>query len=729
MTELISATLRLTGRTSALAICIAVIGGACPRVQGGGENDATRLFPPDAIAALRWETGVDATRGAADAWRATLGWLASVAGQASDEDAALLRLAADCAGRPAGVALLDVRVEDGRVAPIAVLAVRAGSECAQLETALAAVMRGAQPAARIAESSDDGVRLRSTPIGDSPLVLAWASRGGWFVAATRVEALRDVLGRIDASKPSLAESEPRRAMRSAAPAGEASFGVSMNGPRAVAALREVAVAAGLCARARADELIAAFGLDGVRGIESLAADDGEGRPQRRTHLAIDRFKGLLALWEQKPLSLDDLRIIPADASWAQVCNLDLPRCWEAAVTVVRGVDDEASLSLEALIEMTGSALGISLTHGVFPALGDTWALFDSPSHGGVLGTGTVLVVETRDAALIDEWLRRVVGVCAPVAANHGMTLAVRETNMTGRSIRCVTFGGAPVPLSPAWGFADGRLVLGFFPQTVAAALEQVDPATRGPSILDHPDWPAAAKALPADPISFGYTNARQMGEAYYPLVLLYETAIVSQYGAAPRAETLPPLRAALRGARDSFGACARENGGVVYAGVGSSLTGLTVAAAGLGATWLAPALGRVRQTARGIASEENLAQIAAGLAQFAALHDGRFPTTLRELASAGVVAGAALRSPVQPANPEAYTYISGQTWRDDARNVLVYETPVDERGTRVLLLDGSVEHVSLAQLAAQVRETYRRLKRETEIPPRFRSVDAAPAGK
>lgn len=75
------------------------------------------------------------------------------------------------------------------------------------------------------------------------------------------------------------------------------------------------------------------------------------------------------------------------------------------------------------------------------------------------------------------------------------------------------------------------------------------------------------------------------------------------------------------------------------------------------------------------------------------------------------------QSPHAPSETIAYVYIAGQTDDSDPRNVLAYERVRDDEGTNVLFVDGHVEFMKLPRFKRVLRETYRRLGREDEIPP------------
>jgi hypothetical protein len=117
----------------------------------------------------------------------------------------------------------------------------------------------------------------------------------------------------------------------------------------------------------------------------------------------------------------------------------------------------------------------------------------------------VLVADVADEQKLESILERVVQMLTPFAAPQKITLLHKETKDGEHVIHYVLIGGVPSPVAPAWGFVDHRWVFGLFPQTVAVALREADPKTRGETLLDQPDVKAARAALPKEIQAFSAT--------------------------------------------------------------------------------------------------------------------------------------------------------------------------------------------------------------------------------
>ena len=687
----------------------------------GDERDIVELLPADTLAYVAWaqpyqqgdpefkllEQFAEQTAGAE---------FGELALSGVSELVGLFTLAAR---HPGGLVLYDVTAAAGTPDIQLALLIAADRESEALADGLAGFIQTVASDTEITTVEVGGVSLRRVAIPATPLAICWGAHAGHFVAALGERAAeRIVAGLNGAGGPSLASSAELEFARSKLGRMEGEWRISAFGDaRAI-----IAKTRSLMEQLHGplppvvDKVIEALGINGVRSKYFRATAGEHGLLGRMfVHLEGER-KGLLKLWDQQPLSPDDLAIIPKDAYWAQVCNLDLARLWADARVAVEEVDPNALPMVEGSLAMAGAFLGLSITEQVLPALGDTWAVFDAPSHGGVLLTGSVLVVDVRDADAIQALLTRLVGLLNPVLANKDVNLALRQTTCDGRTIHYAVIGGVPCPVAPAWTFVNDRMVFGLFPQTVAVAARQVDPQTRGESILDHASVKRALRnVFPSRFQSFGCSDAKYFARLLYPLGLLYATAGVSALS-VPGVELdpmiYPMLADAVEDAHYTVGMCAADSDGIHYAQVGSANAGyIGVAVAALLVSILLPSLSRARELAKRAVSASNLRSIGMAAHIYANEHNDEFPESLEVLAEQGMITRETLVSPRTIGDGVSYVYFGGQKTTSDPRNVLAYESVIGEEGTNVLFVDGHVEWLRPAQFEQVLRESYERRER------------------
>ncbi|MFN0135328.1 MAG: hypothetical protein ACKVS9_04330, partial [Phycisphaerae bacterium] len=114
----------------------------------------------------------------------------------------------------------------------------------------------------------------------------------------------------------------------------------------------------------------------------------------------------------------------------------------------------------------------------------------------------------------------------------------------------------------------------------------------------------------------------------------------------------------------------------------------------LAGTWLTtvaiPLLDSSTAKSQDAAAQLELRRIADAIARHAAANDGQFPTEITR-------------------NADRATYVPGQSWADDDRNVLAYVVSNDGKYAATLLLSGKIKSLSLDELNRELAATAKRL--------------------
>ncbi len=603
------------------------------------------------------------------------------------------------------------------------LVVAAGGESGKLASAmrdyLAALLPELSPEAQVV----DGVSFSCLRQPEKERVTLWAAHGDAFVLAGSEAAAKRLVGRLAGARPAIADNPHYRdAMQRIEPAPRGwsltalvDMKLYVDFVRAIAASGDESPAV--------DATLAAFGLDKIPYL-ALHLDEVDYGLRMSSYTPLGGGGLLDRFMRQAPLTDADVAVVPKDAYFAMITNLDLVPAWEAAMTALGDVDPGVRALVEGAVTAAAQPLGFSLTGDLLPALGDTWVLYDAPSHAGLLFSGIVLVADVKDRDRLEGMLARTVELFGQLAEGSPARIELKKGRFGGREVSYVLVGGLPVPIAPAWGFVDGRWIFSLFPQTVALAMEQADPAARKDSLLDSADFKAARPLLPAQAVGMYYADAQAGARTWYGLALLARTMTASLSANTPQPFDLaavppfPKSRTAAHRAMVSVNAVTPD--GVLGRTVGLSAPATLMAESGLVLPVLAtaiaaPSLTQAREAGQRAATHRNLRQVGMGLLTYAAEHDGRFPPTLETLVEAEFVTKDVLRSAQPPGR--TFTYIAGQNMgTTDARDVLAYELRLEDFGASVLFADGHVEWLSLPAARGAIRETYRRLGRESEIP-------------
>jgi hypothetical protein len=640
--------------------------------------------------------------------------------------AQLMELGAQVAQVPGGIALLDVQLREEGPDVQAALLLAAGDDSAKIAQAFGKLLQSAAEM-EIKELSVANVPMRSMPLPNTPFTIVWGAHKGHFLLTLGPAAAEKMLGRLSGGGgPSLADSDELKFLRKKVRAAEGQYRFSAYGDvrGIVAKVKSLVEQMTGPLPPVADKVIEALGINAIRSKYLDTRESTQGSLTRLfVHVDGER-KGILKLWDQKPLSQDDLKIIPKDAYWAQVWNLDLAKLWSDMRDTVKEIDPNMLPMVEGAIAQAGESAGVSITD-LLSAFGDTWAVFDAPTHGGILLTGSVLVADVRDADAVQGLFTHLVELLKPMLAADEVGLSLGQTTRDGRTIHYVVVGGIPCPVAPAWTFVDNRLVFGLFPQTVAIAAGQVDPKTRRDSIVDQPAVSGALQnVFPKEIQSFGYADAQYFARLFYPFGLLYTTmgtSMLSVQGIELDPMTYPILADTLKDVYASVGMSVTDEDGIHYAQVGSANAGLAaVAVTALAVSILLPSLARARELAKRAVSNSNLVGIAVTIHRYANDHEGEFPETLEVLVDEGMITRDMLNSPRDREGNISYVYISGQTVKEDSRNILAYERLIGDEGTNVLHLDGFVHWMKLDEFKQALLQTYQRLGREDELPDGLR---------
>ena len=700
----------------------------CHITQAAGPTDIARYMPAETPIYVGWSQLLETD--SPDA-RALQMFAQAIRQEAVDDDeAALAAILLDGLGLlqtgSVGVGLFDVPIENGEPGIELAAVVDAGDRSGELSDVVRQLIALENDPSKIRSQTIKGVALQAYPLTET-LTLFWGLHKECFLVAIGEQAAGRVIDCMNGSAATLADTDELKFDRRKVQAkldGDY-FCVYSDVQLVITRGKEIATELMGELPPIVDQLINELGLGAYRS-KYLHIDSINDTPRMMGFAHLDGpLHGMLTLWKQKPLTEDDLKIVPQNAYWMQVNNLDLSAVWNEALRITGEVAPDAVPMVESSLAMSSGMLGFSITDDLLSAFGDTWAFFDAPDHGGFLMTGTVLVADVKDAEALQGMLARSCEMTAAMLMqSEEAGLLLRQMQYKQYTIHYVTISGIPCPVMPAWGFVHDRFVFGLYPQTVATVMKQVDPKTRGPSILDNPAFQSARAQLPPEALGIGYYDSRYFARMFYPFInglVAAGMSMLAEYGVEIDFEMHPPLAEYAAKTTNYVGTSSSDQDGILYASVGHGAPLAFVAgSAAMATSILLPSLSRARELAKRAVSMANLRGIGQGCHIYAHDHDDEFPDSLEQLIEEGVCTPKQFLSPLDPADANPYMYINGQGTFADPRNVLAYERVRNDEGTNVLFLDGHADFMAIDEFKRTLQETYRRLDRETEIPPEFR---------
>lgn len=214
---------------------------------------------------------------------------------------------------------------------------------------------------------------------------------------------------------------------------------------------------------------------GLHNLDAVAYQYGYQGKSIWSETAIDvdgPRSGLLALCDQKPMTLADLPPLPANTNGFNAMRLDTSATWETLVGVVKeGAKfgpPQAAAHVEGVLANLPQMIGFDPKADLTDALGDVVCLFADPDQG-FLGTGTGLMVKVDDPEKLKATINSLIQLGEQ--ASRGQ-FKVHRSDKHGRELVLFEFGQEVQAGSLT--IDDGWLIVGLMPQTVEAALLRID---------------------------------------------------------------------------------------------------------------------------------------------------------------------------------------------------------------------------------------------------------------
>lgn len=305
-------------------------------------------------------------------------------------------------------------------------------------------------------------------------------------------------------------------------------------------------------------VIAALGLAQIQSLSYVGGLD-RGDVVFRSLVAFDGPpQGLLRLFAQRALTADDLRHIPADATFAGAMRLDVNKAWAEIRQIAATVDPMVEQGFEMIEGQFEQFFDLRLVDDFLRPMGDTWTLFDSPTGGG-LGLGVTLVGLPTDAKALTATNKRLVrNLREAIPDDDRAGFRIVETELSGQTLYSIVFGDE-VPFRPCWCITDKHLVVGLFPQSIKAFLS-------GPPQKSLADSAEVAAALRPGVIGTIYLDQRRWAEMLYPMVPMMAQAAANEMkrntGIEFDAATVPSARAIIPHLGPTVSTVARTENGI-----------------------------------------------------------------------------------------------------------------------------------------------------------------------
>jgi hypothetical protein len=403
----------------------------------------------------------------------------------------------------------------------------------------------------------------------------------------------------------------------------------------VAQVRKLAVAAASGTQAG---YLKQLGLDRVEYYATLSGLDEQGFVNHSLLRTTDGSAGPLGALSARPLTADDLRVVPANALFAAAAKIDLDRLYATVVELLSETNPQAGAIAEKFSAQLQQQLGIDLRRDVLHSLGDTWTVHCGEGAGILVFPAITATVSIRDTerftATHAKLLSLLQAALARGAADDPDAAAprIKEIKHRGHTVYYIDDISPNAPIAPAWCVTGSHLIVGLFPQSVTSLLSM---SSADKNLASRPEV-AALVADGRQTVALAYYDAPWLWEQFYPWLQLgvqLGVAAARREGALAGAAaefdiaSLPAAATVARHLRPGVAAMQTTPLGLRTVSR-QSLPGPSAfdpTAAGIMMAMMFPALGNVMDAVNTNRSLNNASSIMKGLHVQAAQGDGRYP--------------------------------------------------------------------------------------------------------
>ncbi|MFT5285726.1 MAG: hypothetical protein ACI8TQ_001893 [Planctomycetota bacterium] len=223
---------------------------------------------------------------------------------------------------------------------------------------------------------------------------------------------------------------------------------------------------------------------GGQAFEVISGHD-DGRSIQKTAIRNWGSSPIAQIYSGSTVSVSALNMIPADVEWAMVGTSNASAVLTYFETVFKeNVDPDLDM-----ISMIGPMIGLpdfDINRDFVAHLGTSQGTFSSRAAGGGFYSSVAFMDLSNDdafAATLDQLEDQAVTMSA--AATKGY-FKLNRYDYNGVAMTSFQFGGLPIPVQPAYGISDGRLVMGISARAVEAAFDHA--ASGGPSLTAAPGF-------------------------------------------------------------------------------------------------------------------------------------------------------------------------------------------------------------------------------------------------
>lgn len=319
---------------------------------------------------------------------------------------------------------------------------------------------------------------------------------------------------------------------------------------------------------------------------------------QRTFVATGgRTDGLLLLAGSPAIRNEQLKHIPADSDLVAAGSLNLAQVVRGARELVGRTTPASAAVFDEAVKQMESELGLNLEQDVYPAIGDAWTAFDSPSEGGLIGSSMIVAVEVRDvkrAEVLFDHLMKLLEQSLVTDADPAFGVKTVEVkrqaflNHTICYINTIGWGlGSEASTAPSFCLTRGHILFAMHPQALKAHLRQQS--------INRPGFDTLVSKKLARPegdlLAFGTLDGARAMQALCALAPYFGQSVLSHLqseGFPLDAFSIPSAAALLPYMGDATFVFVRQKDGLLVETKNAHTAILTAAVIGSARSWFLP---------------------------------------------------------------------------------------------------------------------------------------------
>ncbi len=257
---------------------------------------------------------------------------------------------------------------------------------------------------------------------------------------------------------------------------------------------------------RVNEILQALGLDTLERIAGRGGFQGRSCFSETDIVAPAPRKGLLAMCDQRSITMDELPPLPAQFAGVWASSIDTARAYETVLSVIENVADfgppDAQAQIDKGLGEMRCALALDLKSDLLEPLGDLLCVYGDSGQGW-FGMGFGVAAKVDDADRLRTSVNQLLALLEREADGH---VSVGRIYKHGRELLMLEFDEAP--FTPTLCIDKDWLCLGLTPQTIESFLMRVDGklASWEPS----GEFQEALAAMPKEFTSISLSDPRPM---------------------------------------------------------------------------------------------------------------------------------------------------------------------------------------------------------------------------